>query len=161
MIKRLAGCIREYKLPTILTLIFIVAEAIVETLIPFVTVDLVNSLQGGVDMTEIIKVGLLLVLMACLSLSCGGIAGFTCAKASAGFAKNLRHDIFHRVQTYSFENIDKFSSTSLVTRMTTDVSNVQMAYMMLIRTAIRSPLMFIFSIIMAYIMGGALATAFV
>ncbi len=161
LIKRLAGCIREYKLPSILTLIFIVCEAVIETFIPFITVDLVNSIKDGVQMTEIIRTGLLLVLMACLSLSCGGVAGFTCAKASAGFAKNLRHDIFRRIQTYSFENVDKFSSTSLVTRMTTDVSNVQMAYMMLIRTAIRSPLMFIFSIIMAYVMGGRLATTFV
>ncbi|MBQ8551474.1 MAG: ABC transporter ATP-binding protein [Clostridia bacterium] len=161
MIKRLAGCIREYKLPSILTLIFIVGEAVIETFIPFITVDLVNSIKDGVEMDSIIKTGLLLVLMACLSLTCGGVAGFTCAKASAGFAKNLRHDIFRRIQAYSFENVDKFSSTSLVTRMTTDVTNVQMAYMMLIRTAIRSPLMFIFSIIMAYVMGGALATTFV
>ena len=96
-----------------------------------------------------------------MSLSCGGIAGITCAKASAGFAKNLRRDIFHKIQTYSFENIDKFSSSSLVTRMTTDVTHVQMSFMMIIRTAIRAPLMFIFAIIMAYIMGGALATSFV
>ena len=163
MIKRLAGCIREYKLPTILTLIFIVCEAVIETFIPFITVELVNSLQNenGIEMSGIIKIGLVLVLMACLSLTCGGIAGFTCAKASSGFAKNLRHDIFRRISTYSFENVDKFSATSLVTRMTTDVTNVQMSYMMLIRTAIRSPLMFIFSIAMAYYMGGALATTFV
>ncbi len=161
MIKRLAACVREYKLPTILTLIFIVGEAIIETYIPFITVDLVNSIKDGATMDEIIKTGILLVIMAIISLSCGGIAGFTCAKASAGFAKNLRHDIFRRIQTYSFENVDKFSSTSLVTRMTTDVTNVQMSFMMLIRTAIRSPLMFIFSIIMAYRMGGALATTFV
>ena len=157
------GCIREYKLPTVLTLVFMVCEAVIETFIPFITVELVNSLQhaDGLQMSSIIKIGLLLVFMACLSLSCGGLAGFTCAKASAGFAKNLRHDIFRRVQTYSFENVDKFSSTSLVTRMTTDVTNVQMSYMMLIRTAVRSPLMFVFSIIMAYVMGGALATTFV
>ena len=161
MIKRLAACIREYKLPSILTLIFIVCEAIIETSIPFITVGLVNSIKDGATMDEIIKTGVLLVILAVLSLSCGGIAGFTCAKASAGFAKNLRHDIFRRIQTYSFENVDKFSSTSLVTRMTTDVTNVQMSFMMLIRTAIRSPLMFIFSIIMAYVMGGALATTFV
>ena len=136
-------------------------EAIIETFIPFITVNLVNSIKDGATVDEIIKTGILLVIMAILSLSCGGIAGFTCAKASAGFAKNLRHDIFRRIGTFSFENVDKFSSTSLVTRMTTDVTNVQMSYMMLIRTAIRSPLMFIFSIIMAYRMGGALATTFV
>ncbi len=159
--KLLLSCVREYKLPTILTLLFIVGEAIIETYIPFITVDLVNSIKDGVQMESVIRTGVLLVIMAVLSLSCGGIAGFTCAKASAGFAKNLRHDVFRRIQTYSFENVDKFSSTSLVTRMTTDVTNVQMSFMMLIRTAVRSPLMFIFSIIMAYRMGGALATTFV
>ncbi len=161
MLKRLASCVREYKKPTILTLIFIVGEVIIETFIPFITADLVNRVKAGVAMEELLKTGLFLVLMACLSLSCGGIAGFTCAKASAGFAKNLRADIFRRIQSFSFENIDKFSSTSLVTRMTTDVANVQMSYMMIIRTAVRSPLMFVFSIIMAYYMGGALATSFV
>ena len=161
MFKRLASCVREYKKPTILTLIFIIGEVIIETFIPFITADLVNRVKAGVAMEELLKTGLFLVLMACLSLSCGGIAGFTCAKASAGFAKNLRADIFRRIQSFSFENIDKFSSTSLVTRMTTDVANVQMSYMMIIRTAVRSPLMFIFSVIMAYYMGGALATSFV
>ena len=161
LIKRLAGCVREYKLPTILTLLFIIGEAIIETYIPFITVELVNSIKDGVDMSAIIKTGVILVIMAILSLTCGGVAGFTSAKASAGFAKNLRHDIFRRIQTYSFENVDKFSSTSLVTRMTTDVTNVQMSFMMLIRIAVRSPLMFVFSIIMAYRMGGALATTFV
>ncbi len=161
MIKRLAACIREYKTPTILTLLFIVGEAVIETFIPFITADMVNKIKYGVEMGTIVRLGLTLVLMACLSLCCGGLAAFTCSKASAGFAKNLRHDIFERVQSYSFENIDRFSSSSLVTRMTTDVTNVQMSFMMLIRTAIRSPLMFIFSITMAYIMGGALATTFV
>ena len=161
MFKKMVGCVREYKKPTFLTLIFIVLEAIIETLIPFITANLVNEIKRGVDMQFILKTGLLLVIMAVVSLSCGGIAGFTCAKASAGFAKNLRGDIYKKVQSFTFENIDKFSSSSLVTRMTTDVANVQMSFMMIIRTAIRSPLMFIFSIIMAYIMGGALATAFV
>ncbi len=161
MLKRLAQCVREYKTPTVLTLIFIVGEAIIECIIPFITADMVNTIQGGADISEIIGIGAILALLAVLSLCCGGIAGYTCAKASAGFAKNLRSDIFGRIQTYSFENIDKFSSSSLVTRLTTDVSNVQMSFMMIIRTAIRAPLMFIFSVIMAYIMGGALATAFV
>lgn len=161
MFKRLAGCVREYKLPTILTLIFITGEAIIEAIIPFMTANLVNEIKAGTQMTEVVKIGLILVLLAVLSLTCGGIAGFTCANASTGFAKNLRHDIFRRVQTFAFENIDKFSSSSLVTRMTTDITNVQMAFMMLIRMAIRSPLMFLFSIVMAYVMGGALATTFV
>lgn len=161
MLKRLMSCVREYKLPTILTLIFIVGEAVIETLIPFITADFVNGIKGGMLMSEMLKTGLYLVLLACLSLSFGAAAGFTCSKASAGFAKNLRHDVFRKVQTYSFENIDKFSVSSLVTRLTTDITNVQMAYMMVIRTAVRSPLMLIFSIIMAYRMGGALSTSFV
>ena len=122
---------------------------------------MVNRIQAGAGISEILKIGGVLILLAVLSLCCGGLAGFTCAKASSGFAKNLRTDLFEKVQTYSFANIDKFSSSSLVTRLTTDVTNVQMAFMMIIRIAIRAPLMFIFSIIMAYIMGGALATSFV
>ncbi len=161
MLKRLAASVREYKTPTILTLLFILGEAVIETLIPFITADLVNKIKAGTEMAEILKIGGVLAIMACASLACGAIAGVTCARASAGFAKNLRRDMLYKVQDYSFENIDKFSSSSLVTRMTTDVTNVQMSFMMIIRTAIRSPLMLIFSIIMAYIMGGALSTAFV
>ncbi len=161
MLKRLLGSVREYKTPTVLTFIFIVLEAIIECLIPFITADLVNRVQQGTDLGAILKTGAVLVVMAVISLCCGGLAGFTCSKASAGFAKNLRQDMFYRVQTYSFENIDKFSSSSLVTRMTTDIGNVQMAFMMLIRIAVRAPLMLVFSIVMAYIMGGALATSFV
>lgn len=162
MFKRLASCIREYKRPTILTLFFIVMEAVIECLIPFITADLVNRVQSGSDdMSRILQTGLFLAAMAVLSLAFGGGAAFTSAKASAGFAKNLRRDLFHRVQEYAFENVDKFSSASLVTRMTTDISNVQMSYMMLIRIAVRAPLILIFSIVMAYVMGGALATSFV
>ena len=161
MIKRLAKCVREYKMPTILTLVFILGEAVIETFIPFITANLVNRIKAGIDMEAMVKTGLFLAVMACLSLACGAVAAFTCSKAAAGFAKNLRSDIFRKVQTYNFENIDKFSSSSLVTRMTTDVTNVQMSFMMIIRTAIRSPLMLTFSIIMAYVMGGALSTAFV
>ena len=161
MLKRLVACIREYKLPTILTFVFILGEAVMETLIPFLTADLVNDIRAGIEIGEVIKVGIIIVIMAIISLACGAIAGRTSAKASAGFAKNLRHDIFAKIQTYSFENIDKFSSSSLITRLTTDVSNVQLAFMMVIRIAIRSPLMLIFSVIMAYVMGGALSTCFV
>lgn len=159
--KRFFSCIREFKKPTILTLILIVGEAAIETLIPFITANLVNQINSGIDMNNVVKTGIFLILMAFISLFFGGLAGFTCSKASAGFAKNLRHDMFEKIQTYTFGNIDKFSSSSLVTRMTTDVSNIQLAYMMIIRTAVRAPLMLIFSIIMAYIMGGALATCFV
>ena len=161
MFKRLLGSVREYKRPTLLTLLFIVMEAVIECLIPFITARLINRIALRIDMGYIVRTGCLLIGLAVLSLCCGGLAGFTCAKASAGFAKNLRGDLFRRIQTFAFENIDKFSSSSLVTRMTTDISNIQMSYMMSIRMAVRAPLMLIFSIVMAYIMGGALATSFV
>jgi len=161
MLKRLLSCVREFKRPTIVTLVFIIGEVIIECLIPFITADLVNRIKAGAEIKSIIFTGIILTVMAIVSLSCGGIAGFACAKASAGFARNLRNDLFDSVQDYSFENIDKFSSASLVTRLTTDVTNVQMAFMMLIRIAIRSPLMLIFSVIMAYIMGGPLSATFV
>ncbi len=164
MFKKLIGCIREYKLPTILTLIFITGEAVIEVFIPAITKNLINEIQYGgdnVSVNNIVRHGLTLVLMAVLSLTCGGIAAIACAKASSGFAKNLRHDMFHRIQDYSFENIDKFSSTSLVTRMTTDVTNAQMSFMMITRIAIRAPLLMIFSIIMAFREGKSLAFAFV
>ena len=165
MIRRLAKCVREYKRPTLLTFLFMVGEAVIESLIPYITATyLINEIQANADhleMSRIIRIGLLLVGMAVVSLSFAGLAGFTCAKASAGFAKNLRHDIFQKIQTFPFNNIDRFSSSSLVTRMTTDVSNVQMSFMMLIRTAVRSPLMLIFSIVMAARMGGWLAATFI
>ncbi len=161
MYKRLLRSVREYKKPTVLTFVFIVCEAVIETFIPFITADLVNRIKGGAAPGEILSTGILLLVMAAFSLSFGGLAGFTSAKASSGFAKNLRSDMMKKIEGYSFENIDKFSSSSLVTRMTTDVANVQMSYMTIIRTAIRSPLMFVFSIVMAYVMGGALATAFI
>ncbi|MBQ7377547.1 MAG: ABC transporter ATP-binding protein [Clostridia bacterium] len=161
MFRKLLGSVREYKKPTVLTFLFILLEAVIECLIPFITANLVNRIQAGAEMPEILRIGALLVVMAMLSLACGWTAGITAAKASAGFAKNLRQDAFHRVQTYAFQNIDKFSTSSLVTRMTTDVANVQFAFMMIIRTAVRAPLMLVFSIVMAFLMGGALATAFV
>lgn len=151
----------EYKKPTILTFVFIIAEAIIECLIPFITANLVNQMKIAIEMKTLLIIGLSLVGMAIASLLCGFLAGYTSAKASAGFAKNLRNRVFGKIQKYSFENIDKFSSSSLVTRLTTDITNIQMSYMMSIRTALRSPMMFIFSIIMAYIMGGALASTFV
>ena len=148
-------------MPSILTLIFIMGEVVIEVFIPFITANLVNSIKASAPISEVLKTGVSLVLLALVSLACGSIAAFSCAKASTGFAKNLRSDMFAKVQNFSFANIDKFSATSLVTRLTTDVTNVQMSYMMIIRTAVRSPMLFIFSIIMAYVMGGALATTFV
>ena len=162
MIKKLAKSIREYKTPSIITMILMVFEVVIECLIPFITADLLGKLQTAtIDWTEILKTGLLLVCLAILSLCCGGVAAFTASKAAAGFAKNLRHDVFTRIQSFSFNNIDKFSTSSLVTRLTTDITHVQMSYMMIIRTAIRSPLMFVFAIVMAYVLNGKLATMFV
>ena len=161
MLKQLAKCIREYKKPTIVSLVFIIFEVVIEVFIPFITANLVNSIKAGAAMGEVVKIGVFLALLAVLSLCSGAIAGYASSKASSGFAKNLRHDMFARIQGYSFENIDKFSSSSLVTRMTTDITHVQMSYMMVIRIAVRSPMMLIFSVIMAYIMGGALSATFV
>ena len=161
MIRQFTKCIREYKKPTLLTLLCMVGEVTIEVLIPFYTANLINEVKAGAALDGIVRAGLILVLMALISLACGALGGLFGSKASAGFAKNVRHDIFTRVQDFSFENIDKFSTASLVTRMTTDVDNVQMAFMMCIRIAVRAPLMFLFAIIMAYIMGGALATTFV
>lgn len=161
MLKKLMGCVREYKKVSILTPILMVGEVVMECLIPFVVAELVNQIKAGCDISVIVKHGLVLFAMACVSLFFGGLAGITGSKASCGFAKNLRHDLYYRIQEYSFENIDKFSASSLVTRLTTDVANVQMSFMMLIRIAIRSPLMFIFAIVMAFIMGGKMALMFV
>lgn len=119
-------------------------------LIPFVTANLVNQIKAGCSIGVIVQYGAVLVVMAGLSLTFGALAGSACATASCGFARNLRKDMFYKIQDYSFENIDKFSVSSLVTRMTTDVTNVQMAYMMIVRTAIRCPLMLVFSFACVY-----------
>ncbi len=161
MIKTLAASLRENKKPALLTLIIIMGEVFFEVLIPFYTADMVNMIKAGEPLSAVTALGGKLVLMAVLSLLCGAMAARTCADASTGFARNLREDMFVRVQSFAFENIDRFSSASLVTRMTTDVTNVQMAFMMIIRTAVRAPLMFLFAIIMAFIMGGRLALTFV
>ena len=161
MIKTMLKSLREFKKPTFLTLALMVAEVLIDVLIPFYTADLVNRVKAGVPMNEVLVPGLMLVVMALLSLVCGGAAGVTGSRASAGFARNLRADLFSRIQTFSFENIDRFSPPSLVTRLTTDIQYVMMAYMMSIRLAVRAPLMFLFSVIMAYIMGGRLAMTFV
>lgn len=160
MIKTLAGCIREYKKQTILTPVFIVFEVMLECVIPFIISRFVNEIKAGCDFSEILKYSGVLILMAVMSLVFGALAGNTCATASCGFAKNLRKDMFYKIQTYSFENIDRFSTASLVTRLTTDINNIQMAFMMIIRIAIRAPLMMIFAFTMAFIMGGKLAFVF-
>ena len=160
MIKLLAKSIREYKKPSLLAPAFVSGEVIMECIIPFITANLVNQIKAGCSLNVILRYGLLLVVMAALSLTFGALAGSACATASCGFARNLRKDMFYKIQTYSFQNIDKFSVSSLVTRLTTDVTNVQNAYMMIVRTAIRCPLMLVFSFAMAFIMGGRLACIF-
>lgn len=160
IIRVLKKSIREYKRDSILTPIFVAFEALVECIIPMMVANLVNKMQNGCDLSVIVKYGVILIIMACFSLLFGALAGITAANASAGFGKNLRKDLFEAVQNFSFENIDRFSTSSLVTRMTTDVTNVQMAYMMIIRTVVRSPLMLIFSLTMGFIMGGYLALIF-
>ena len=160
MIKRLAGCIREYRTPTILTPLFMLGEVACECLIPLITAGLITNIQQGCGMDVILHSGLWLLLVATVSLLCGAASGWFCATASAGFAKNLRRDLYYRVQEFSFSNIDRFSTSSLVTRLTTDVSNVQNAFMMIIRIAVRAPLMLIFAVIMSVRVGRRLAWVF-
>ena len=161
MVKTLSKSIREYKKDSIMSVIYIVFEVIMECIIPFILANLVNGIRSNIPIGDLFKQGLILVVMAMLSLAFGILAGKKSAVASAGFARNLRKDIFQKIQGFSFENIDSFSNSSLLTRLTTDVTNVQNAYMMTIRMAIRSPFMFVFSFVMSFIMGGKLAFIFV
>ena len=160
MVKQLAKSIREYKKESIATPILVAMEVVMECIIPFIISNLINDIKAGCGMDVLLRYGAQLVVMAGLSLTFGALAGRTCATASCGLARNLRKDMFYRIQTYSFENIDKFLTSSLVTRLTTDVTNVQTAYMMIIRTAIRAPLMLVFSFVMAFVMGGRMAWIF-
>ena len=160
MIKLMARSIREYKRASIATPLLVSGEVIMECIIPFLIAYLVNEVSAGCDMNMILRYGVLLVCMAALSLMFGALAGMTCSTASCGLARNLRRDMFYSVQGYSFENIDRFMTSSLVTRMTTDVTNVQNAYMMIIRTAIRAPFMLVFAFAMAFYMGGRMAWIF-
>ena len=161
MIKELAKSIREYKKYAILTPVLMIGEVVLEVIIPFVIAQLVNQINDNCDIKTILRYGGVLFVCACISLAFGGVGGFTAAKAGGGFGKNLRKDLYYRIQDYSFENIDRFSTSSLVTRMTTDVNNVQMAFMMIIRIAIRAPLMMAFAIVMAFVMGGKLSFLFI
>ena len=163
IIKRLAKCIGKYKINAILSPLFVMFEVILECAIPAIAGTLINELNNNasVDFGRIAMFCSILIGCAVLSLTFGARAGIQCSKASCGFAKNLRTELYNRSQDFSFENIDKFSSSSLVTRLTTDVTNVQQSFMMIIRTAVRSPFMFIFSIIMAFSVGGAMAFIFV
>ena len=161
LFRKLLKSLRQYKKQSALSLIFIIGEVILEVVIPFITAQMVNNFRDGVQMEMILQTGGLMAAAAVLSLVCGALAGKYSAEASAGFAGNLRSDMFSKVQKFSFGNIDKFSTSSLVTRMTTDITTVQNAFMMMIRIAVRAPMMFIFAIIMAYVLGGKLATTFV
>ena len=160
MIKRLAKCIREYKLPSILTPILVSLEVVMEVLIPYLMGKLIdNGIKPG-DTGFVVKIGAVLLVLCLFSLFFGAAAGVTAAKASSGFAKNLRHDMFHNVQSFSFANIDKFSTSGLVTRLTTDVTNLQNSYQMIIRIAVRSPAMLIFSLVMAITINSKISVVF-
>ena len=161
MLKVLSKCIREYKQASLKAPLMVSLEVVMECIIPFIIAQLVNRMKAGAGFREIAMYGLVLVIMATLSLIFGITAGNACATASCGFAKNVRKDLFYKIQDFSFENIDRFSSSSLVTRLTTDVTNVQMAYMMIVRIAIRAPLMLVFAFVMAFIMGGRMACIFI
>lgn len=160
MKNKLSKSIGEYKKYAVLTPILMIGEVSCECIIPLITAKLINEINRGSSLNEIAKFGIILVLMASVSLVFGAMAGKTCATASAGYAKNLRRDLFYSIQSFSFSNIDKFSTSSLVTRLTTDVNNVQNAFMMLIRTAVRAPLMLIFATVMSVVVGKQLAWVF-
>lgn len=160
MIKKLSESIREYKRESMLSPLFVTLEVVMEIIIPLLMARLIDEGLNRGDMRATWFYGLIMLAAACLSLSFGALAGKFCATASTGLAKNLRHDIYEKIQTFSFKNIDDFSTGSLVTRMTTDITNVQMAYMLLIRIAFRAPLMLIFALIMSLMINAQLAVYF-
>ena len=160
MLKRLLSCVREYRRPAILAPIYVTMEVILDVLIPLYMGRLIDYGIGRGEMSYVWKYGIILAVMCLLSLGFGALSGHSAAVAAMGFGKNLRHDMFHHVQTYSFSNIDKFSSSSIVTRLTTDVTNIQNAFMMTIRVAVRTPSMMILSMIMAFQINSSLAMVF-
>lgn len=160
VIRTLAKCVREYKKPAILAPLIIAGEVAIECCIPFVTAKLVRNIQAECGLGVIVKYGIILLLLAAASLTCGALAGHFAAIASCGFAKNVRHDAYCAIQNYSFANMDKFSTAGLVTRLTTDVTYVQMSFMMIIRTAIRSPMMIVFALVMAISISPKMSLAF-
>lgn len=160
MFKKLAKYVKEYKKSAILTPIFVILEVVMEVIIPLLMAQIIDvGIQNG-DVKYILEIGGLLIVSAILSLTFGMLSGRFAAKASAGYAKNLRKEMFHKVQDYSFENIDKFSTSSLVTRMTTDVTNVQMAFQMIIRILVRGPIMMIFALLMVISISSKLSLVF-
>ena len=160
MIKKLSKSIREYKKASLLTPFFVALEVVMEVIIPYYMGKMLDYGVNLKDMNYIVKTGAMLAVFCVMSLIFGALAGKYAAYASAGFSKNLRHDMFHNVQSFSFSNIDKFSVSSLVTRLTTDVTNLQNAYQMIIRIAVRSPLMIVFSLIMAIRVSARLSLIF-
>ena len=152
--------LREFKKDALLTPITVMGEVVFEALIPYEIALLVNEVKAGCGLDRILHYAGILLLMALCALACGYVAGITCARASCGFAKNLRQDVFYQIQEFSFGNIDRFSSASLVTRLTTDIQNIQMAFMMLVRTAFRAPFNLLASFFMAWYMGGRMALCF-
>ena len=160
IMRNLMKSIRDYKPYTIATPLLVLGEVACEMTIPFVTANLIDTIKVGATVEELLPTSGLLVLLAIVSLVFGAAAGITCSHASCGFAKNLRHDLFYKIQTFSFANIDDFSSSSLVTRLTTDITNVQQAFMMMIRIAVRSPLVLVFAFVMAFAMGGSVAMVY-
>ena len=160
MIRKLAGCIREYKRASVLTPIFVTMEVVMEVIIPLLMARLIDLGIDQGDMAMIVRLGLALVLSTMISLAFGALSGKYAAAASAGFAKNLRKDMYERVQDFSFSNIDRFSTSSIVTRLTTDVTNVQNAFQMIIRVAVRAPIMLVFSLGMAFSVNPSLSLIF-
>ena len=160
MIKKLMSSIGEFKKETILTPIFVSFESILDVVIPYLMALLIDNGINKSSSAVIIKVGIALIVCSFIAMYCGAKSGKYAARASSGFARNLRRKIYNNVQEFSFANIDKFSTSSIVTRCTTDVNNVQMAFQMLIRVAIRAPLMLIFSLIMAFFIKAKLAIIF-
>ena len=160
MLKTLGKSVREYKKPALLTPFLVTLEVIMEVVIPLLMANLIDKGIYVGQMNEILKIGVMLVVASLLSLAFGILSGITASKASAGFAKNLRKDLYYKIQDFSFTNIDKFSTSSIVTRLTTDVSYVQMAFQMLTRIVVRTPLMLIFSLIMSFSINAKLALIF-
>ena len=160
MVKTLAKSIREYKKDSLLSVLFISLEVVMEVVIPYIMALLLDKGVSVGNMSYITKCGIVLVVVAVISLISGTVAGILSSKASSGFGKNLRHDMYYKVQDYSFNNIDKFSTSSIITRLTTDVSNVQNAYQMIIRITIRAPLMLIFSLVMAFSINAKISLIF-
>lgn len=160
MIKQLSKSVREYKLASFLAPIYVFLEVVMEVFIPFVMSFMIDYGVEKGNMPMIVKCGILLIVLSLVSLLFGALSGNYAAKASAGFAKNLRKDVFYKLQDFSFNNIDKFSTSSLVTRLTTDVTNLQNAYQMIVRVAVRSPIMLISSLVMAIVLSGKLSLVF-